>query len=465
MMKESPQTVQISEQKKTIGQVLNELQTGSFFSIDKVKPVGALQARRQGDGAVMFYWRYTIGTRESNKSERIKIGIYDSTAPVKSHTPGKKGYSVLAAMKFAEAMAIEHAEHREEGGRPALKLAELAAAVAEVAKAESEAKHTLINLLYGYCDLLQTREQVSHKDARGIFRLHVAEAFPDLAKAQANTITSKQVATILRTLTEAGKPRTANKLRAYAGAAYKIALTAEFDPSVPIAFQDFKVIVNPVLATVQDKKGNQADKNPLTPKEMIQYWMIIKNVKGIKGSILRFHLLTGGQRIEQLVNLLCQDVNKSEKFVKIYDSKGKNHVNREHFVPLLPEALAELQSIESSGTYALTTETGKTHVNALTLTRWASAAVGTSIDEFKLKRVRSGVETLLANQQVSQETRGRLQSHGITGIQNAHYNAYDYTIEKHQALQTLLDTLNEKIEIRKYDSAEKSNLAQNARLV
>lgn len=84
---------------------------------------------------------------------------------------------------------------------------------------------------------------------------------------------------------------------------------------------------------------------------------------------------------------------------------------------------------------------------------------------FFVKRVRSGVETLLANQEVSQETRGRLQSHGITGIQNAHYNAFGYALEKRQALQILLDTLNGKIEVRKYNSPEKANLAQNAGLV
>lgn len=448
-MKKSPQPDQVLEQKKTIGQTLHELKQGSFFTIDKVKPVGALQARRQGDGAVMLYWRYTVGTRESNTSERIKIGIYDSIAPVKSHTPGKKGYSVLAAMKSAEAMAIEHAEHRDEGGRPGLKLAEVAAASAEVARAESAAKHTLINLLYNYCDLLQARGQPSHKDARGIFRLHVAEMFPELAKTQANTITSKQITTMLRTLSESGKRRTSNKLRAYAGAAYKTALNAELYPDIPIVFQDFNVSNNPVSATAQDKRGNQADKNPLMPDEMIHYWKIIQTVQGVKGAMLRFHLLTGGQRIEQLVKLLRQDANKGEKFIKIYDSKGKNHVKRDHFVQLIPEALKELQSIESSGTYALTTDAGKTHVNALTLTRWAKAAVGTQIHDFELKRVRSGVETLLANQKITQEIRGHLQSHGISGIQNIHYNGYLYATEKREALQTLLDTLNEEIEVRK----------------
>jgi hypothetical protein len=51
--------------------------------------------------------------------------------------------------------------------------------------------------------------------------------------------------------------------------------------------------------------------------------------------------------------------------------------------------------------------------------------------------VRSGVETALASAKVSREVRGHLQSHGITGVQAKHYDAYDYLDEKRQALDTL----------------------------
>lgn len=64
------------------------------------------------------------------------------------------------------------------------------------------------------------------------------------------------------------------------------------------------------------------------------------------------------------------------------------------------------------------------------------------IPGFKTKRIRSGVETLLASAGVSEDIRGRLQSHGVGGVQTCHYNAYDYAKEKHAALETLFSELN-----------------------
>ena len=41
---------------------------------------------------------------------------------------------------------------------------------------------------------------------------------------------------------------------------------------------------------------------------------------------------------------------------------------------------------------------------------------------FELKRIRSGIETLLVAQGVSREIRGHLQSHGLTGVQARYYD-------------------------------------------
>ena len=48
---------------------------------------------------------------------------------------------------------------------------------------------------------------------------------------------------------------------------------------------------------------------------------------------------------------------------------------------------------------------------------------------------------MLASAGVSRDTRGRLQSHGISGVQATHYDGHDYLPEKRQALETLLRLL------------------------
>ena len=60
-----------------------------------------------------------------------------------------------------------------------------------------------------------------------------------------------------------------------------------------------------------------------------------------------------------------------------------------------------------------------------------------AVEAFNTKRIRSGVETLLASVRVSSETRGRLQSHGIMGVQARHYDGHDYMAEKLEAVETL----------------------------
>ena len=148
------------------------------------------------------------------------------------------------------------------------------------------------------------------------------------------------------------------------------------------------------------------------------------------------HLLTGGQRIEQLVKLQTADIEPES--ILLHDGKGRpGRPPRPHSVPLTKEAQKTLAECGPSGLFALSTDEGETHVAATTLSGWASAAASEAIDGFQAKRIRSSVETLLASAGVSQDLRGRLQSHGIAGVQARHCDGHDYLPEKRKALETL----------------------------
>jgi hypothetical protein len=96
-----------------------------------------------------------------------------------------------------------------------------------------------------------------------------------------------------------------------------------------------------------------------------------------------------------------------------------------------------IQNCARRPTTASTTTAGKKPISVRTLAGWAHALVGEAIDGFQLKRIRSGVETLLAANGVSREVRGHLQSHGLTGVQARHYDGHDYIPEKRSALDIL----------------------------
>ena len=95
---------------------------------------------------------------------------------------------------------------------------------------------------------------------------------------------------------------------------------------------------------------------------------------------------------------------------------------------------------EGDGEYAISTDGGTTPLNGVTLSKWAQAA-DHKIAGFQLKRVRSGVETLLSSMGVSKDIRGELQSHGLSGVQKRHYDAYEYLPEKRKALTKLFNVV------------------------
>ena len=419
---------------KTPGQTINEMPAGVFTTLVKVKPMGALQARKQSGGAVTFCWRYSMGAN----SERVSIGIYDPSAPPKSLTPTARGYSIAAAVSACEKLAIEHHANKDQGGRPALLAAEKETkAKAATAKAEA-ALHTLQNLLDDYCDHLEALGRVAHKDARSIFKLHVVQPWPKVAALPANQVTGEQIADMMRRVIELGKGRTSNKLRSYIRAAYQTAKAARSKASIPLKFKSYCVSHNPGADTEPDESANKADKSPLSADELRDYWQAIKGVSGFTGAVLRLHLLTGGQRIEQLVNLRTEYVKGDS--ITLFDGKGRpGKAPRPHTVPLIPQAAAALLECKPHGIYAISTDKGVTHLSAITLSAWAVKT--SALPDFQTKRIRSGVETLLASARISSDIRGRLQSHGISGVQARHYDGHDYMEEKRHALETLFNLL------------------------
>ncbi|TAG67600.1 MAG: integrase, partial [Burkholderiales bacterium] len=325
--------------------------------------------------------------------------------------------------------------------------------------------YTLARLLEDYANELERLGRSSHRDVRSIFRLHVLERWPDKANQSATEITADEITDMQRAVINLGKGRTANKLRSYLRAAYQTAKKARTKASIPEHFKAYGVRDNPVEDTEPDESANKPDKNPLAIEELCSYWQMIESLNDFRGALLRLHLLTGGQRIEQLVKLKTHDIARDFSSFTLVDSKGRpGKKPRDHVVPLTAAAQAALRACKPTGEYALSTNGGTTHVTATTLSKWAvgvveaaeadtgsgaTAAAVEAIPDFQAKRIRSGVETLLSTAGASLEIRGHLQSHGISGIQKRHYDANDFLPAKLAALETLYRTLKSG-ELKKY---------------
>lgn len=416
---------------------MNSLDGKAFVTLhSRLDRGGALQVRKLANGVVQFYWRYTLG----GKTSREPIGVYDPSAPPKKLEPTTRGYGVAAALEKCRELAAVHATRAESGGLREVKEERRKAFSAKQAADAEKVLRTLRKMLETYAQHLQAQGRISHVDARQIFQRHVFEAWPQLADAPAVDLTPDQVLDMLRRLIEAGKGRTANKLRSYLRAAYQCALDVRTTASIPMAFKAFGIAFNPPAQTRRSPQYDRADKRPFSIKELRVYWRLICDRPGIEAATLSLHLLTGAQRIEQFVRLRCADV--AHDTITIFDAKGRpGQGPRPHQIPLTREAQFCVRQLSREGAFAISTTSGKKPISVRTMAAWAHAIVGESIEGFQLKRLRSGVETLLAANGVSREVRGQLQSHGLTGVQARHYDGHDYMREKRSALDLLLHEL------------------------
>ena len=416
---------------------INALRGNGFLTLyGRLEQGGALQARKLSSGVVQLYWRYSLAGRTS----REPIGVYDSSAPPKKLQPTARGYSIVAALERCRELAAIHSERASTGGLRAAKAEERKNYEAQqTAQIESSAQ-TLERLLETYLAHLKAQGRRSHIDVGYLLKNHVIEAWPTVANAPAKELSPDQVMDMLRRLIETGKGRSANKLRSYLRAAYQCALDVRTTPSIPIAFKSFDVVYNPAAQTRRSSQFDCADKRPFSKAELRTYWKLIADLPGIEAAALRLHVLTGGQRIEQLARLRWADVE--EDALTIFDGKGRpGQRPRPHRVPLVKEAQHAIQCLRREGVFAISTTAGNVQISVRTMAAWAHAVVGDSIAGFQLKRIRSGVETLLASCGVSRDVRGHLQSHGQSGVQARHYDGHDYMPEKRRALEILIREL------------------------
>ncbi|KKI77031.1 hypothetical protein VU09_03355 [Burkholderia pseudomallei] len=375
-----------------------------------------------------FYWRVTLDGR----TDRYPIGLYDSSAPPKSISPTAKGFSLNAARAAAVAMAAKHYEAQEEGGYRAVVAGERAAKQAR-RDAAAAVGYTLDKLYGLYVEQLAERNSETAKQARNLFAKNVRLEFPEVAETQASKVTSAQIADVLRPLSSAGKRNTARKLKAYLSSAYERAKNPEQNATVSEALAKFKIKSNPVSDVAGVRQSRGADKNPLMPDEMRRYWRII-DVPGEEAALLRLHLMLGGQRIEQFVRMRNEHVQ--DDLITLIDTKGRSGTSRPIHLPRIPVIDEALKQLTPSGDFAISASPGR-HLSPTTARAWAKRVVGDQLDGFELKRIRSGVATLLAKLGVSSEIRNHLQSHNLTGVEHRHYNKYDFYKEKKAALERM----------------------------
>ncbi len=331
--------------------------------------------------------------------------------------------------------------------------------------AEAEAKqYTIEKLMAVYVAHLWKQGKTSAGAVENCVANHVTKAHPEIAQKPAKKVTSRDVAAILRPLIEAGKGRTAGRLRAYLRAAYALAARAEVDPDAPAAFLPFCVDGNPVAVTGSLAKFNRALDRTLSEPELRAYYAVLTDAPDspIRDALL-LGLLLGGQRTAQLVRATVADADVTAKTLRLFDPKGRRPQPRAHVLPLPEPALiivkrciaraeaqrakaekaGKIEALASLPLYLFSTIGGaplspETLTNAVTgivaALRAKPKAERIVKDPFQLRDIRRTCETRLAALGISRDLRAQIQSHGLGGVQAKHYDRHAYMPEKAAAL-------------------------------
>lgn len=384
-------------------------------------------------GAKRFLLVYVA--RNSGQERRMVLGEFGPAPRLSVSAARRLAAEKRALVDLGRDPWLEHKEQR---------------AAAEAKLAESNASFG--DMLAAYVASLHRAKKVSADGVQCEIKATIATPFKGLWKKPAVDVTLDDLVTVLNRLTRTERWRQAEKTRSYIRAAYTAAAAARGSANASDLLSPFSNVPNIArdLATIERPKLHDHEavvgKRALSPLELAAYWQRIRDMKGPPGALLRAHLLTGAQRCAQLARLTRRSI--SSDALTLLDGKGRRKKARAHVVPLLPEAGAAFAVMSGgSGDFIFTLDGGKSGAGFHAVRRkvaevaQAMLAANEVEEAFTPGELRITVETRLAAAGVSMEVRAQLQSHGLGGVQNKHYDKHDYLGEKRTALLKLRDLL------------------------
>lgn len=404
---------------------------------------GMLVARKSASGT-LFYYRHAP---EAGKplQRGLALGPWDEK--------GVAGITLLQARERAADLAKVYRSGTtdlcawDKDQKLAAARAKEQAEVARKATEEAGRHATLKQLLDSYTDHLKKVDKGrTAKDAASIFKCHVYEADAALSARKANEIAVGEFVGLIAKLTEAGKGRTAAKLRAGLRAAFALAIKAKTDPAAPMALRSFGIEVNPIAGISAMTQFNKVRDRHLSADELGAFLRRIEKMEeGPQKDALRMTLLLGGQRPMQLLRLKPSDVDITAGTVTLYDSKGARKQARVHVLPLVKDAKEILERrLKALATGEPVFSTDAEHEMRVETLGVAVAEVVKEMlaedppearESFQLRDLRRTCETHMASLKISSDIRAQIQSHGLGGIQIRHYDRHSYALEKKQALE------------------------------
>ncbi len=383
---------------------------------------GGLELRIRPSGKKTWQYRYSFG----GKRKVLPIGDYQTYSLKEARLRAQEARKCLAEAKDP---AIYLHSKRAVSGK----------ADAGTQDAEGMSHYRLTDLMQAYAQWKQDSGKLSYaQDVRQCTQRYLESVSPGIAHKLAAACTPMDMAELIRPIHERGAQRSAGKFRSMLAAAFQAAMQAPFHPGLPKSLLGFEVSGNPVAAlpAIHTEPRDRV----LTQDELGRYAAFVLSQKGILYHCLALSLLAGGQRPLQVARVTDADYDPEQGLLTLRDPKGKRRNPRVHLVPLGSQARAHITQWKQRD-HGLNhpiwfSVDGEKVMDATSLShqcRRIQNAVGMA--HFQLRDIRRTVETEMARIGLSKDIRAHLLSHGLSGIQERHYDRYDRIQEKREALK------------------------------
>jgi integrase len=398
-------------------------------------PLGGSLMARGLVASVGYYFHY----KHTGKHYRYPFGEHlrngDTTGTTES-----TAYTLSGARARAIALSALQKEHGDLIGylreqRQASQDAVQKATTARQTNEQNTRDYSLSKLCESYWTHLQQQGKPSAQDVRNSLTRWVVKKHAKLATTKASEITTDDILTILRAIIADGKQVTTNRVRSYLSSAYSHGMGSITDPLISSHASGFKLTSNPVLTIKPVAKFEKAGERVLNNDELAEFLKRLSKMSSPSSKAVMLSLRLGGQRITQL--LAATEYSTDNQTLTLKDIKGRRTHARAHVLPVLsavePLILEAFKNPHPrrTGLYGgLTMQTISNEIRGISklMTKKGS-------EPFGWRDLRRTCETMLASMGISKDLRAQLQSHGLSGVQERHYDKHNYIDEKQAVLE------------------------------
>ncbi|MCH4812105.1 tyrosine-type recombinase/integrase [Vreelandella neptunia] len=393
--------------------------------VEKLQPV---------EGKQVVYWDSDIvgfGVRVSPGGSRAFFYQGRLNGKIKKITIGKLG-RITAEAARKDAKRIQSMMELGQDPSPS--------------KEKTQESATFGDLMSAYVELLEQQGKMSARNVKNQIARDIEKAFPKLWGKPATNMTLDDCMSIVGRLKDEDKPRQADKIRSYIRTAFSEAINARGDVNMPASMRRLNITFNPARDMRKVKGSSNAKDRALTLAEFRAYWRRVKALPEPHRSLAMLHVLTGGQRQQQLTRVTLHDIDRDAPSMQILDYKGRRTEPRIHVIPLLPESLSAIDRITGGGEYVFSCTGGEKPIHNVFLNDIVKR-IRTDMEKagelekghFTAGSIRATVETRLIAKpyRVGSDVLGQLLSHGTGGVQQRHYQHHNFFDEKLDALEKL----------------------------